>query len=211
MAGRDFVQGARVDAHLVARLVGLDARAIHLVLEGCFPEIGQRLFDILRGLREHRLHWTEELHVVQVECGDAVFRDAAGDGRDIAGHHDGTADVCRREAVRFGEPVGHDAFERALADFAGEQSGEKLLLVGVGAGEERRQQGPAPLRRSAPAKRLYFRERPIDFEETQGRSGSGFAAHAAQGCIADADPALACAAGEKRRGHLGFVGRQAVE
>ena len=64
----DVVAAAGVDADLVPRLVDLDAGAVELELEGRLAEPLERLGDVLRRLREHRLEGPEEL---EVEAGEA--------------------------------------------------------------------------------------------------------------------------------------------
>ena len=197
----DIVQVAGEDSDLVAGAVNLYAGAIKFVFERGLAEIGEGFLDAFGGLREHRLYGAEEVDVALIEGGRAGFVQEVGHVGHVAGHHDGAPDAVGRGGEGFGEGFQHDAFERALAQLAEDQGGEKRLLSLGGAGEEGIQQVAAAAVGAGTGdagERFQGLIHVADFEGgVPGRSGCGVAERG----VSDVDAVLQGAAGEK--GHDG--------
>ena len=150
--GGHVVQRAREDAHLVAGLVHLDARAVELVLERGVAEIGQRLVDV--GAPSRRAS-AAPAAAAGGETRRARPRRSASAARATGARS--PASIAARRTRAAGRPAAratastHHALERALAQLAEEQPHQERLLVGRPRGAKscrssstRRRAAPAP-------------------------------------------------------------------
>jgi hypothetical protein len=131
------VEVARVDAHLVAGLVHLHARAVELPFERGRAERGERRSHVVGRRGQHRLHRLQQADREAGEPGRAVAERRCGDSLEPARDHRGAAHLGGRQRARGGDRVEHHAFERALAQLADDQAHEEVALGGVGAREQR--------------------------------------------------------------------------
>ena len=139
------VELAREDAHLVAALVDLDARAVELPLERRLAEPRERLGDVLGGLRQHRLHRPEQLDRKPREPGRALAeRRLRPRPRDRPPASPRGA-LARPAARPPGDRLDHHPLERALAQLADQQAQQKVLL-GLGRPPEQLPQQAAAAR-----------------------------------------------------------------
>ena len=191
----------------------LNARAIELVLERRFAELGERFVDGFRRVGEHRL---ERLKQLQREVRERVrFRGAAaersgGDRGQRAGQHRRAPDACRGQARRARDGFEQHAFERALAKLAEQQPDEEVLLLARGACEQIAQNRGPRRRRSRAGGGGETRERGIDVAQFQGRRAGG--RHVVRGADdrrADAEAPLSRRAGQEADGDFDFIGREA--
>ena len=115
----------------------LNARAIELVFQRRIAEHRDRVFDRLRGIREHRLHRREHLHLKRRETGLAVDERRACHARQIPGQHRGTSNARGGKPCAAGDRFDEHTFERALSQLAEQQLDQKLLLIARRGREER--------------------------------------------------------------------------
>src|SRR6266550_4883426 len=134
----------------------LNSNPVELVLEGGGTKLCQRLLHVRGRLGEHRLDRPEQL---DLEAGHV----AAGHGAEVARQHRGAADLTRGEIARFGDGFDHDPLERTLAQLAGQEPEEKVLLFGGGTGEEITEQALLFARGPLPGRCRDLLERRIDF------------------------------------------------
>lgn len=146
------------------------------------------------------------MDLVSVETGGAFGESAAGDARDVAGHHDGATDGIGGEIGSFGEGFDHDTFERALADLAHEQSGKELLLGSGGAGQERVEKVAAAALGAGAFDGGEIGERVVQLVNAECGGFYGIGGCAAQRGPADADAALPGVAGEPGDDDFDFFG-----
>ena len=118
---RHVVEVARVDAHLVALPVHLDASAVELPLDRGRAGEPERLGDVRGAGRQHRLDRVEHGEVHPLERGRSLCEREHRRAAEVARQHRGAAHEGEGHAGRLGDGVGHDARERALAEPAGEQ------------------------------------------------------------------------------------------
>ena len=126
---------ARKNHHLAAGAVDLHARAVEFEFQGRFAELG-RCAAATSSAVCASMGWTgtEELDIELRQRRGARFEHRSRHPADIAGHHGGAPHLVRRSARGFCQRFQHDAFERALADFAQQQGLEKALLGRGGCG-----------------------------------------------------------------------------
>ena len=136
---RNVVEGAEEHHHVAAGTVHLDARAIELEFERRLAQIGERRFHALRGLRQHGLNRAEDFHAAAIEPGRSRLPQQARHRSDVAGQHRGAAHPAGIGAESLRQSFQHDAFERALPQFAQEQTEQEFLLGPRGARHQRAQ------------------------------------------------------------------------
>ena len=209
---RDVAQVPRVDLHLVADLVDLNARAVELVFERGLAQRGERLADAGRRIGQHRLHWLkwaeDELGKRSVAVDDRGPRDR----REIAGEHRRASDPRRRDAGRARHGVHQDALERPLPQLAKKQADQKALLVGRGASEQLAKQ-LRPRRNGSGARRLRD---PVEgrvhvTELERRRVRRRHVPHRRQQGATNAHPALTRFAAQKRDDHRDVPGLRTFE
>ena len=119
----------RERADLVAEPVHLDSRSVELPLDrGRRARPRERALEVLRRLREHRLHRPEHRQAKAVE---PLLVAAEGRRRDllqVAGEHRRPPDLGPRDAGRLRDRVEHHALERALTQLAEQQRPQEPLL-----------------------------------------------------------------------------------
>ena len=96
----DVVEVPGVHAHLVARAVHLDARAVELPFDRGEAGRGERLRHVFRGRREHRQDRSQHVERdLRERVGTTGEREVRGDAQVAAQHggalHDGTRDIRR--------------------------------------------------------------------------------------------------------------------
>jgi hypothetical protein len=154
--------------------VSLDACAVELPLDARRAKSLDCGGDVLRGLREHRRDRTERRQPVASETRDAFTHRNLCHLGEIARKHRGSADVRNRDARRLRHRVGHDAFERALAKLAEEQTDEQSLLRLRRSGEQRPEFAAARRLRPATGDSLDTSHCRIDLQHLErGRRLSG--------------------------------------
>ncbi len=99
-AGRHVLELPREDAHLVARAVDLEPRAVELVLERRLAEALERLFRVAGGARQHRRHRGQEAQREATEAGRTLLERRAGQLPDARRVHRGPPHVRRRRGPR---------------------------------------------------------------------------------------------------------------
>ena len=197
--GRDVAQVARVRAHLVARLVHLDARAIELVLECRIVHACERVADVLRGVGQHRLHGLEDLDGKPIERLRAVVQSSGGDLCEAAGHHRRTAHAGGRQASRARDGLDEHTLECSLPQLAEEQAYEEVLFLGRRAREQLAKDLHAPGNRPRSGHASHSVECGIHVAQRE-RVGVGWRhlAGAADRGAADPEPSLPRLARERR-------------
>ena len=190
---RHFVRAARVDAHLVARLVQLDARTVHLPFECDFAaELRQRFADVGGGLRQHRRDRRQRLQLKLRERRRALGQCSARDRAEILRVHGRAPDLVDGYLGRSGDCIEHDAFERALPQLADQQPDQEFLLVARRTSEQGLQRLRAPGRRARTAQRRHVCDAAVDLVDRQRCRVCRPArlAGLAQGRVADAEAPL---------------------
>jgi hypothetical protein len=168
--GRHLVQQPRKHAHVVVRLVDLNARAVELVLERRPAEPLDRLVDRVRGLREHRRDRSEQLEPEAIERVRSLDQRGMRDTAEIAGEHRGALDALDGDSRGGRDGLVHESRERTLAQLAREQPAEEVTLVCVGAAKQMPQRARAQRQRAAPGQRRDAPEARIDIGERQRRA-----------------------------------------
>src|SRR4051812_33326071 len=204
---RDLVAAAGVDADLVPRLVDLDAGAVELELQRGLAQTVERLGDVPRRLREHRLERPEELEPEAREPGPALGQHGPRHLRQPARQHERPAHLVRRHLRRGGQRLGHEAREGPLAELAEDQAHEEILLLAGGAGEKAGEE-PAALGRGAGAGRAgETLEGGVHLAQGERGLGGDRLRHGApDDGAAQADPPLAELAGEEGHGDVDLLG-----
>ncbi len=132
----DVAQVARVDTHVVAGLVHLDARAIELVFERRLAKISKSGFNVRGRVGEHRLDRRERLDDQRLQRRFAFDERRPGDRRERAGEHRRAPDGRRRDLRRARDGFDEHALECALAKLAKEETRQEVLLGFGGALEQ---------------------------------------------------------------------------
>ena len=193
---------------VVAVPVHLDARAVELELHGHLgAEGGERGVQRRAGAGEHRAHRPADLQPHGVQRLDPAGQRRGRRLRQPAGEHERPADGGGGDVGRGGDGLQHDALQGALAELAGEQADEELLLVG-GRGRQQRGRGA---RRGAPRSRRRRSRRARSASASTAatvRDGAsaGSPGHPRQGAPADAEPALPRLAGQPAGDRLDLAG-----
>jgi hypothetical protein len=126
---RHIVQRARVDAHFVARLVNLDAPAIHFPFKrNGTIELLESLSHARSGLREHWGDGGEQRELEARERIHSLEHRDPGDLTEIRRKHRRAAHACNGQIRRGGDGIHHHARERTLPQLADQQAHEELLL-----------------------------------------------------------------------------------
>ena len=129
--GRHIVQAAGVEAHVVADLVDLDARAVHLPFKLNFArQLDQGLADVGRRLRQHGRDRREQLELEFLECRDSLHQGGAGDGAEALRIHRRAANLCDGNLGGRGDRIDHDTGQRALAQLADQETQHEVVLRG---------------------------------------------------------------------------------
>ena len=115
--------------------MGLDARAVELVLETRGSELRQPLADVFGGLREHRLERPKQPDGHAGEPLPPFGERRSCHSAEIAGHHQRPADLPDGKPCSLCDRLDHQSFERALAQFAEHGKHQEVLLVLCGAGQ----------------------------------------------------------------------------
>jgi hypothetical protein len=144
-------QLAREDAHLVARLVELDARAVELVFEDGFAQALERFRRVLRRAGEHGRDRRQQAQREAREAARALLEGGPGHVAQVGREHGGLADVGGRKAGRPCDRLLHEAVQRALPDLTQHQCGQEAALVFARALEQAAQGPGPPLRGAGPA------------------------------------------------------------
>ena len=167
--GGDVVQVAGEDAHLVAGLVDLDARAVELPLERGGAERGERV-----ARRRPPASRASAAPAAAAGSRTARARPRLRSAPPARPRASPPANIAARRTVgrgqlrRLRDRVEHHAFERALPQLADDQPREEVLLVGAARG--RRARRAARARAAAeplPLVRAQALERRVDFGERQ--------------------------------------------
>ena len=215
---RHVVEVAGEEVHLVAVAVGLDAGAVELPLHRRAAELGgprelERLGDRAGGGRQHRLDRRADRESDGIERGGAttVERDG-GRRRQVAREHRGPSHHGDRDARGAGHGVGHERFQRALAELAEEEPPQQVGLGGRRPSEQLVEDRGAGGHRTGPGRRRELIEGRVDISDLErrllGRAGVGQTAHRRP---PDADASLAGAAREDRHHNGHLVGFQLPE
>jgi hypothetical protein len=148
--------------------IHLDARAVQFPFERqVLPEPVERLFNIGRRLRQHRLNRLKEL---DAECGKSgLARDESGlrDRRERAGHHHRAAYRGRADLARLRHRIHENSFKCALAQLAGQETDDKILLGAGGLTKEIAKALVARRGRACPFDRCDLGEYVVDVQELQ--------------------------------------------
>ena len=121
--GRDLVQAARVDRHVLTVAVDLHARAVELGLEHRLTaEPLQRVGHVAGGLGQHGADRSPDLQRTnRSSAGGTVGQHGGGDRRQLAAEHRGATYGAGGHGGCLGHGVGHDTDQRTLPQLAGQQ------------------------------------------------------------------------------------------
>ena len=204
--GRDVVQVARVDAHLVVAAMDLDADPVELPLDQCTLVARHCVAHALGGGREHRENRAEEL---EADLAQPLFTrrhgDLGGPG-EVARQHQGPARDLARHAGSLRDRVRHHSGERTLAKLAGEEPLDEPRLVGRRSPEEVSEDLLPPRCRSAPRRLLDGGDRPVELGDRERRVLGRRTLHAVHHSVPDADAPLPRHAGQEADGDGNFAG-----
>ena len=198
---RHLVHAAGVEAHLVAALVCLDARAVHLPLEGHLAwQLRECVRHVDRGLRQHRRHGREQLESEGPQPRDPACEGCLRDRAEIGCIHRRSPHLARSDRGGRADRLRHDTRQCALAQLTDQQLHQEMLLRRRGA-REQLLQGLGTPRARAGAPQVGERTQPaVEFPQCQGGFVGRVLSRALQGRIAQADAALRNLAREVVRG-----------
>ncbi len=183
-----------------------------LSFQGGLAEPLERLRDVLRRLREHRLEGAEELEMEAGEPRAALGEDGFGHRRQLPGQHERPAHLVRRHLRRRGEGLGHQPGEGPLAQLAVDQAHEELLLVASAAGEEAGEEARPLGGGSGAGDGADPLESRVHLGQGErGLRGGRFRPGVAHGGAAEADPPLAQMAREEGHGDVDLLGPLSAE
>src|SRR5207245_7886443 len=155
--------------------------------------------EVARRVRKHRLQRPEELDRKPTERGRPSLGAGARHGTEVAVHHGRAAHLARRHAERARYRIGHQAFERPLAELAERHADEKISLVLGGAAEEPTKPLEPPPRGAWATEGGDLFERAIDVGEPEVARRSGrLRRHPPKRGGADSDPPLARRTAQQR-------------
>jgi hypothetical protein len=118
---RDVVEPARIQPHVIAVFVDLDAKPVELELErGLAAQARKGSFGIVGGLREHRHHRPEQREPEATDFGGTAVERGRRDLAEIAGEHVRAAHDLGVEVGRLRDRLDDHAVERAVAHLADE-------------------------------------------------------------------------------------------
>ena len=190
----DLVQGAGEQPDLAAGHVRLDPDPVQLPLHrrrAARADLGQRLADARRAGRQHRPDRPADLQAERAQrLAPARHRRGRHRAQRAAQHH-GPAHVRHRHLGRPGHRVGHHAFQRSLAQLAGQQPDQEPLLGLGGPAEQLADQGPPRRRRALSGYRADGRQRRVHLAQRQARA----CPRAAKPSRSDAQPTPICRCG----------------
>ncbi len=199
------------DADVVAEAVDLDARAVELPLDRCEPGAGERLVDIGGGAREHRQHRPEWF---EADGGERLAPTGAGERghpTEITVEHQRPPELGELHVARSGRGVGHEAFERALAQLTGEEPTDELAFVGGRPLEQRDEDRPAGRRRALTPRLLERVDREVEVGDGEARLRGRVDLDAGHRGPTDADASLPGRPGEEADDRRDLVERQTPE
>ena len=143
-------QGARVDAHVVADAVHLDAGAVELVFHGRLPRGLQRRAGAGRGCGEHGLHGTADDEADGVKLGRRARDRQQGGPAEVAGEHRRAAYGVDGPVRGAGNGIRQHPLKRTGSQFPEQHAGDEGLLAFGGCRRER-PEGRGALRRRSGA------------------------------------------------------------
>ncbi len=106
----------------------LDTSAVELDLERHRLKRCQRVFDVIGGSREHRLHRPQNFDLEALEPRRTVRHQRPCNETEVGGEHQRAAYVRGRKLGCLGHGFDHDPFERPVAYFANEQASDEVLF-----------------------------------------------------------------------------------
>jgi hypothetical protein len=192
--------------------VHLDARSVELELHrDVAAEVGESRVQRGSGAGQHGADRAADLQARRLEGGHPAGQRRGRGLREPAGQHERAADARRGDVRRRGDGVQHHALEGALAELAGQQPHEELLLVGGGGREEPGQDRLPSSGRTGAGRPGQLAQRLVDGGDGQRGLGGRRAGHPRQGAPADPQPALTRVARQPRGDRFHLVGAGPVE
>ena len=202
----DLVEVARVDAHLLAPAMDLDADPVQLELHRRKLHSVQGLGDRRPGRREHGEDGAEDLKADRSQPLLAVGHGDPGHLGQIAREHERAPGDRARHGGGLGHRVGHQSRQRALTQASGEQADEEGGLGLGGPAQQRLQELAPPRCRPAACRRLDLGDRAVDVLDAERRSDRRRPADGADRRVADPDASLARDPGQDPDDHRNLFG-----
>jgi hypothetical protein len=116
--------------------VNLDACAVELVFEVSLGQADKSVGDIVSGLGEHGAYGAEQFNGEPSKARPALSRRHTRDGSHRTGEHHGATNIRGWQVRGARNCLHHQSLERALPQFAEDQSQEEFLLLARGAAEQ---------------------------------------------------------------------------